>query len=61
MTTLVQLTYMNWEKYKIAMLKRTGNNWDTLTGADLVIGGLNFSMDFMWVSPLIPCLKILKI
>jgi hypothetical protein len=49
MSTLVQLMYMNWTKYKMAMLERTGLNWDTLTGADLVIGGLNFSMDFVWV------------
>lgn len=46
----VQLTYMNWEKYKSATLERAGHNWDTLTGADLIIGGLNFSLDFMWVT-----------
>ena len=54
MTNLVQLTYMNWERYKSATLERAGHNWDTLTGADLIIGGLNFSIDFMWVTLCIP-------
>ena len=52
---------MNWDKYKTATLKRAGNNWDTLTEADLVIGGLNFSTDFMWVSLRNPCFEILRI
>jgi hypothetical protein len=50
MSSWFQLAYMNWERYKSATLDRAGSDWDSLTGADLIVGGLNFSMDFMCIT-----------
>jgi hypothetical protein len=40
---------MNWRRYREATLLREGCDWEFMKGADLIIGGLNFSMDFMYV------------
>jgi hypothetical protein len=40
---------MSWERYRNATLERRSKDWDMLREVDLTIGGLNFSMNFMWV------------
>ena len=41
--------FLNWTKFTNAMIAQTGPNWDMLNGADLVIGGINFTNAFLCV------------
>jgi len=45
------LEYMSWWNYKNATLGRVGQDWDTLKRADLIIGGINFALNFLYVAP----------
>jgi len=35
------------ERYRNATLQREGKDWNILQGSDLIIGGFNFSMNFI--------------
>jgi hypothetical protein len=37
------------EGFRKAMLRPQGEIWEKMTNADLVIGGMNFSIDFMYL------------
>ena len=41
------VTYVTWDDYTKAVLKGTGEMWVSFEKADLIIGGMDFSCDFM--------------
>jgi hypothetical protein len=44
------VSYLSWKAFRKAMLRPQGEIWEKMTNADLVIGGMNFSIDFMYLS-----------
>ena len=44
------VSLMQWSAYKRALLFQKGKEWDRLMEAELVIGGLFFTVDFLYIS-----------
>jgi hypothetical protein len=42
-----ELEYVDWEAYKDAVSIRSGEVWDWMCEADLIIGGVDFCGDFL--------------
>lgn len=43
-----ELEYVGWEDFKRAILKGGGLLWERLQRCHLVVGGMDFTIDFMW-------------
>lgn len=41
---------MSWEAFRKAVLSARGDTWDDMRNGDLVVGGMDFAMDFMYLS-----------
>jgi len=41
------LRYVAWREFRTAILEREGELWREMEDGDLVIGGMDFSIDFM--------------
>ena len=48
---LWNLTYLSWRSFREAVLRGKGDLWDGLVESDLVIGGMDFAMDFLYCTP----------
>jgi hypothetical protein len=46
--------FMSWNDFSEGVISRDGNVWNILTSADLVIGGVNFTGNFLWAT-FLPC------
>jgi hypothetical protein len=48
---LLECTYASWETFRDAMLNREdhGEFWSSLDSIDCLIGGLDYTMDYMQV------------
>lgn len=42
-----KVTYVSWKDYTDAVLEGKGEMWNSFEKADLIIGGMDFSCDFM--------------
>jgi hypothetical protein len=42
-----EVTYVSWEDYTKAVLEAKDEMWISFEKADLIIGGMNFAIDFM--------------
>jgi hypothetical protein len=42
--------FVNWKLFSEAVISQDGNLWNILTSADLVIGGVNFTGNFLWAT-----------
>jgi hypothetical protein len=45
-----KVSYLGWKDFQKAVLSGTGGTWDSLMKGDLVMGGMDFSIDFLYVS-----------
>ena len=45
---LWDVSYLSWKVFQKAVLSGKGVTWDSLMNADLVIGGMDFSIDFLY-------------
>jgi hypothetical protein len=41
------ISYLGWDAFRRAVLSGQGQIWDEMMKGDLVIGGMDFSIDFM--------------
>lgn len=41
------LRLMSWDRFLMATQNQSGNDWNLMTNADLVVGGVNFAADFL--------------
>jgi len=44
---LWDVTFMKWERFTTTILKRSGPDWNHLLDANLLIGGVNFTNNFV--------------
>ena len=44
---LWEVRYLNWNKFSISVLNQSDKTWHMLSTANLVIGGVNFTNDFL--------------
>lgn len=44
-----EVKYLSWDDFRDATVLRKGSYWDRLKQADLIIGGINFTSNYMWV------------
>jgi hypothetical protein len=47
LSNLFELEYVDWKQFKDAVSIQSGEVWDWLCGADLIIGGVDFNNDFL--------------
>jgi outer membrane protease len=43
-----KVSYLSWKVFQKAVLSGQGITWDSMMNADLVIGGMDFSIDFLY-------------
>lgn len=48
-TSLFKVKYLNFADYQKALVMRENASWQLLLGADLVIGGVEFGDDFLYI------------
>ncbi|MDX6296001.1 MAG: hypothetical protein QOH50_5260 [Kribbellaceae bacterium] len=46
---LWDIQFMNWTSFSSALLTRSGQDWTSICSADLLIGGINFTNNFLYV------------
>jgi hypothetical protein len=51
------VTYLNWRTFREAVLSGEGEVWDGLVQGALVIGGMDFAMDFMYLPVFLPLIS----
>ena len=44
-----EVKYLSWDDFRDATVLRKGSYWDRLKQVDLIIGGINFTSNYMWV------------
>jgi hypothetical protein len=42
-----EVIYLGWKEFSKGIISREGQVWDLLIQADLVIGGINFTSNFL--------------
>jgi hypothetical protein len=43
-----KVSYLSWKVFQKAVLSGKGVMWDSMMQADLVMGGMDFSIDFLY-------------